>query len=203
LSTPSQAGVLPLPISLSGLSMQFGGVPAGLHSASTGQVYLQVPWELAGQAALTATLGSRTSVAQTVNLAPFAPGIFSTSGQGAILDSQYRLVDSSNPASAGDVIRIYCTGLGAVTNQPASGSPASGSPLSETTTIPIVAIGGAWAQVLFSGLAPGFVGMYQVSAQVPAGIPTGSAVPVVVSIGGVTSNTVTAAIQASTPPPNP
>ena len=51
------------------------------------------------------------------------------------------------------------------------------------------------ATVTFSGLAPEFVGLYQVNAQVPANAPTSDAVPVVLSIGGVTSNAVTIAIQ--------
>jgi uncharacterized protein (TIGR03437 family) len=49
--------------------------------------------------------------------------------------------------------------------------------------------------VTFSGLAPGFIGEYQVNVLVPAGVTPGSAVPVVLTIGGVTSNTVTMAVQ--------
>jgi minor extracellular serine protease Vpr len=140
-------------------------------------------------------------------LAPLAPGIFSMNGQGtgqgAILDASYRLVDSSNPATAGStVIQIFCTGLGPVTNQPPSGSPPLDGQLSETTTTPIVTIGGTQAQALFSGLAPGTVGIYQVNALVPAGIEKGAAVPVTVGFGarqsisgGVTSNIVTIAVQ--------
>jgi uncharacterized protein (TIGR03437 family) len=186
--------------------MQFSGIPAPLYYASAAQVNLQVPWELAGrtQVPVTVTVGSQTSSPQTVNVAPFSPGLFSMnaqgSGQGAILDSQYRLVDSSNPASVGDVVQIYCTGLGAVTNQPATGTAASASPLSRTTAAPTVTIGGVSAPVLFSGLAPDNVGLYQVNAQVPAGIVTGPAVSLAVSVGGVASNTVTVAVQ---PFPNP
>ena len=44
-------------------------------------------------------------------------------------------------------------------------------------------------------LAPGFVGLYQVNVQVPAEAPTGDGVEVVLSIGGVASNTVTIAVQ--------
>jgi uncharacterized protein (TIGR03437 family) len=58
-----------------------------------------------------------------------------------------------------------------------------------------VTIGGAPATVLFSGLAPGFVGGYQVNALVPAGASRGTAVPVVLSIGGAQSNTVTMAVR--------
>jgi len=51
------------------------------------------------------------------------------------------------------------------------------------------------AQVSSSGLAPGAVGLYQVNVQVPLGAPAGDAVPVILSIGGIASNTVTIAVQ--------
>ena len=46
----------------------------------------------------------------------------------------------------------------------------------------------------FSGLAPGFVGLYQINVQIPATVRAGDAVPVTITIGGVASNTVTMAI---------
>jgi uncharacterized protein (TIGR03437 family) len=212
LSTASNS---PLPITLGGVSLQFGsGLSAPLFAVSSQQVNFQVPWELAGQsqASISAMVDGQVSVTQTMLLTPLLPGIFSMNGQGtgqgAILDASYRLVDSSNPATAGaTVIQIYCTGLGAVTNQPPSGSPPLSDQLSETTATPMVTIGGAQAQVLFSGLAPGTVGEYQVDALVPAGSAKGAAVPVVIAFGpfqaanGVfydgiaTSNTVTIAVQ--------
>lgn len=82
-----------------------------------------------------------------------------------------------------------------MTNQPPSGSPPLTNQLSQTTAAPIVTIGGVQAQVLFSGLAPGSVGEYQVDALVPAGSQKGAAVPIVIAIGGATSNTVTTAVQ--------
>jgi uncharacterized protein (TIGR03437 family) len=45
------------------------------------------------------------------------------------------------------------------------------------------------------GLAPGFVGLYQVNVQTPEGAPTGNNVPLAISVGGVTSNTVTIALR--------
>jgi uncharacterized protein (TIGR03437 family) len=57
-----------------------------------------------------------------------------------------------------------------------------------------VTIGGIAAKVLFSGLAPGYVGLYQVNVTVPAAA-AGNAVPVVISMGGAMSNTVTIAAQ--------
>jgi uncharacterized protein (TIGR03437 family) len=129
-----------------------------------------------------------------------APAIFSTnargSGQGAILDPSYQLVDSSNPATAGStVVLIFCTGLGDVTEDPPTGSPAPLTQVLQTLAAPTVEIGGLPASVSFSGLAPGYVGLYQVNARVPAGLAANNAVPVVLSIGGVASNTVTIAVQ--------
>ena len=95
----------------------------------------------------------------------------------------------------GEFVSTFCTGLGPVTNQPATGDAASINSLSGTTTTPTVTIGGVAATVSFSGLATGFVGLYQVDVQVPANAPPGDNVPVVLSIGGATSNTVTIAIQ--------
>ncbi len=206
LTSSSTDTDVPLVTSLQNLSFQFsGGTLAPLYFVSGGQVNLQVPWELAGQstATLAATLNGTTGATQTVNVAAFAPAIFTLSAQGtgpgAILDSSYHLVNSSNPATAGTTtILIYCTGLGAVSeNQPATGAAASLDPtkLAPTATLPTVTIGGVTASASFSGLAPGYVGLYQVNALVPAGVAAGSAVPVTISIGSVTSNTATIVVQ--------
>jgi minor extracellular serine protease Vpr len=85
-------------------------------------------------------------------------------------------------------------GLGAVGNQPADGAASPSNPLAHTTTLAQVSIGGVQTAASFSGLAPGFVGLYQVNVLVPASVAAGSAVPVAVSIGGATSNTVTIAV---------
>jgi len=203
LTSPSIDASLPLETSLQNLSLQFsGGTNAPLYYVSGTQVNLQVPWELTGDttASLTATLNSMTGAAQSVTVAPAAPAIFTTNsqgtGQGAIQDASYHLVDSSNPATPGaTTILIYCTGLGPVTNQPATGAAASTTDLDPTVTMPTVTIGGVPATPSFSGLAPGYVGLYQVNVPVPAGVATGSAVPVVISMNGVNSNTATIAVE--------
>jgi uncharacterized protein (TIGR03437 family) len=99
---------------------------------------------------------------------------------------------SAQPVPRGGFITIYCTGLGDVNNHPANGVASAG----ETTKVtPTVTIGGASAPVTFSGLAPGFVALYQVNAQVPANAPTGSAIQLVLAVGTASSNTVTIAVQ--------
>ena len=211
ITTPMSAAGLPLwPLSMSGLSLQFNGIQAPLAYVSGELVSLQIPWEVAGQTQVpgTAASGTYTSTSQAVNLAPYAPGIFSINaqgtGQGAILDGSYQLVNTSNPATAGTtIVQIYCTGLGPVTNQPATGALAPTDTLSMTITTPTVTIGGSAAQVLFSGLVPGGIGLYQVNALVPSGVSAGPSVPVNLSIVGVASNTVTVAVGPLAPVPNP
>jgi uncharacterized protein (TIGR03437 family) len=203
LPDPIPADSFPLPVGLGGLSLHFeGGLPAPLFYADGGQVNGQVPWELAGRlyTTITATEDGRSTAPHLLKLAKYAPGIFTTNGgsagQGAILDGNYRLVDPSNPAVAGStVVQIYCTGLGPVTNQPATGSPSPNNPLSTTIGQPSVIIGGALANVVFSGLAPGAVGLYQVNALVPSAAAKGNEVPAAIWIGGLQSNTVTIPVK--------
>lgn len=201
------ASTMPLPAMLASSSFQIGGVIAPLFFASPSQVDLQIPWELTGQpqAMVSGKVGAVNSMQQLVSIAPFAPGIFmlneSGSTQGTILIGGTQLLaappsgSGRRPVAAGESITIYCTGLGAVSNQPATGSAAQTNPLSATTTTPTVTIGGIMAQVSLSALVPGAVGLYQVNAQVPAGVPAGNAVPVILRIGGVSSNAVTIAVQ--------
>jgi len=200
-ASTSASGV-PLPPMLAGLSLKFAdGFPVPLLFVSASQVSIQVPWELTGQteALLTAGIGGLTSAGHNVNLAPFAPGIFTINGQGygqgAILDTSYRLVDATNPTTPGAVVQIYCTGLGAVTNQPATGAAAPSDPLARTITVLRLTIGNAPAKVQFSGLAPGYAGLYQVNAEVPAETSSGAAVSVTILVGEVASNTVTIAVR--------
>ncbi len=141
----------------------------------------------------------------SVTIADAQPGIYTTNqqgtGQGAVLTSDNSLdaptgaFPGAHPATRGDYIQIYCTGLGAVTNPPAAGAVAPNAPLSYTVSTVTASIGGTAAPVLFSGLAPGFIGLYQVNVTVPAGAPVGGAVPLTLSVGSATSNTATIAIQ--------
>jgi uncharacterized protein (TIGR03437 family) len=155
-------------------------------------------------------VGSRWTlrVRPLFKLNPYAPELFSIgstgSGQGAISIAETGEIAAptgsipgrpARPATRGEYISIFCAGLGLVTSPPPSGSATSGSPLSQTISNPTVTIGGVRATVSFSGLAPGFVGLYQINAQVPHAAPEGGAVAVVLGIGGATSNTVTTAVQ--------
>ena len=58
--------------------------------------------------------------------------------------------------------------------------PASGQILYYTTRLPEVRVGGVNAQVLFSGLAPGLPGVWQINILIPPSMEAGSNVPVVI-----------------------
>jgi uncharacterized protein (TIGR03437 family) len=109
----------------------------------------------------------------------------------------------AQPAAPGAYLVVYMTGLGLATpngdpnGQPITTgdvAPADGSVLYETVATPTVTIGGLPVKVLFSGLTPGFAGLYQVDIQAPDGV-TGDDVPIAVSISGSPTDTRTVSIQ--------
>jgi uncharacterized protein (TIGR03437 family) len=191
---------LPLPTMMAGTTVTIGDYLAPLYYVSPTQLNVQIPYEVSPGSSITLRVTNNgLNVFSSLNLGATAPAIFTTNaqgtGQGAILNTSYQLVDASHPATPGSTyLQIYCMGLGAVSNQPEDGAPASSTTLSQTSSTPTVTIGNLPANVTFSGLAPGFVGLYQVNALVPATVPAGGAVPVVVSLGGVASNTATIAV---------
>src|SRR5205823_1191703 len=112
---------LPLPITLAGSTILIGGREAPLLYASDRQVNAVVPYGIAANSAqqAVATRGSSISVPQPVTIAPAAPGVFTLDGkQGIAVDvnasGNQTPVDTAHPAKAGDVLVIYCTGLGEV-----------------------------------------------------------------------------------------
>ena len=91
-----------------------------------------------------------------------------------------------NPAAAGTVVQVFFTGQGAVTPSVNTGAPASLSSLSSTNATTTATIGTATANVVFSGLAPGMVGLGQANVMVPD-LSTND-YPLVLTVNGVASN---------------
>jgi uncharacterized protein (TIGR03437 family) len=200
-SSAAGASSLPLPKTLAGASLQVGGYEAPLFYSSGGQINAQLPFELAlnTRPQLIVKGADFVTVPETITVAAARPGIFTTTqdgkGQGVIMDVANRLVDANNPAKAGDVVVVYCTGLGATSPAMRSGEAAPPSPLARVVTPATVTIGGQPGAVQFAGLTPGFVGLYQVNVQIPSGVALGSSVPLVISQDGVPSNAATLAIR--------
>jgi minor extracellular serine protease Vpr len=196
-----------LPLVIDGTTVSFDvpsagiSVPGYLTFVGPGQVNVQVPWELAGQSSvqMKVTVDDNYLFGNVVSvpLAQYTPSFFVGNGTIAAQDAiTYAQILSSNPAHSGEILALYANGLGPVTNGPASGAPAPGGPnLANTTTQPVVMIGGQQAQISFWGLAPGFAGLYQINATVPSGLNLTGNQQVTVSIGGQTSPAVVLPVQ--------
>ncbi|HKE29836.1 MAG TPA: hypothetical protein VKB88_46120 [Bryobacteraceae bacterium] len=212
-SATASADSIPLSNTLGNVSVMINGTPAPLnyvcHLCVGGvgdQLNIEMPWEVTGSTAqVVVTNNGSASAAATVNVAQFNPGIFSVNNgigvaiafftDGALAAPGGSIPGlATRPAKAGDVLQIFATGLGAVDSHVNDG--AAPTQLTNTLTKSNVMIGGMQVPVLFSGLAPGFVGIDQVNAQVPTGAPTGNTVPLQLQVGGLTStNQVTIAVQ--------
>jgi uncharacterized protein (TIGR03437 family) len=180
---------LPLASSLGGVSVLVNGVAAPVLYSSTTQINFQIPWETKpGTATVVVSTNGFASGSASITVVAAAPELFVQGSHAAALNSDFSLNSSSNPAAAGATILAYLTGAGAVSNQPADGAAAgSGSDISDVTSTVTATIGGQTADVSFAGLAPGFVGLWQVNVVVPAGVAQGD-LPLTVSVGGQTSN---------------
>jgi uncharacterized protein (TIGR03437 family) len=196
------ASGLPLPTVLNGTEVRLGDRPLPLLFTSDGQLNAQVPYDVPAdtQHQITVKRGAAFAVPETLTVAPAQPGVFtksqSGSGQAAIVRQDgVTLAEPGTAARKGEVVIIYCAGLGPVSPSVESGRPAPASPLSGVVNPVTVTIGGAEAQVLFAGLAPGFSGLYQINAFVPQGSLTGNAVEVIIEAAGQRSRPVTIAVE--------
>lgn len=213
----SMQAAAPLPASLAGAQLLLAGQPLPLLFVNPGQVNGLIPQSvpIGTQIQLTVQRDTAVSVPVSAYVTDLQPGIFTTNqsgqGQGSILIAGTALVagpsgTGQQPVSGGQYISIYATGLGAVmgpagSTPPGDGQPApAAGPLFSTQATATVTIGGVNAPVVFSGLAPGFVALYQINAQVPSSVPAGSGVPVVLTMtdsngNSLSSQTVTIAVQ--------
>ncbi len=188
------ASAVPLATQLINVQVLVNGTAAPIFAVDNvngqEQVNFQVPYEVAGQGTTaTVQVVNNGSAGNSITVPVIAaqPGMFTyTVGPttyGAILHANYQLANTSSPAVPGETVQIYCTGLGAVSPTPADGTAAAGA--STTVATATVTIGGASAAVAYSGLAPGFVGLYQINATVPT-LSAGNQ-PVIITIGGTQS----------------
>jgi uncharacterized protein (TIGR03437 family) len=207
------ADSIPLSTVLGNVKVSINGTNAPLlgvfHTASGDQINAQLPWGTqAGQAQVVVNNNGIPSPAQTFQVGPFSPGIFSVNfgtGQAIAINP-----DGSLAAPAGSIpglntrphklgsdqfLIILATGLGAVSPPAAVGNNTLDG-LRTNTTTPSVLVGGSPVTVLFSGLSQQFVGVNQINVQLPPGTPTGNAVPIQIQVGGLTSTSqVTIAVQ--------
>jgi uncharacterized protein (TIGR03437 family) len=184
---------LPLATNLGGTQVSLGGQLLPLLIENSGQINAVLPFNLPANSVqqLVVQTNSSLSLPEPITIASGAPGIFAQNSQGTGAGSiqdypasgGFFNVDSTHPASAGDVLVIYCTGLGPVTPPVAAGSSSPSSPAAKTVNTVTLTIGGMSAGVDFAGLTPGFTGLYQINTVVPNGLTAGEQ-PVVITVAG-------------------
>ncbi len=182
---------LPLPTALGESCLTVNGVPAPVLFVSSTQVNAQMPFNVEGN--VTMILRTPGGVSDNFNLTvlPTGPGVFRTGAAGPLTDlatvvraSNGQLVTLSNPVHRGDSLVIFLTGLGRTLPAVDAGVPAPSDPLAVPLIEPEVRLGGTGLPILFSGLAPGQVGVYQINVQVPDWVSLGIDRSLVIEAGG-------------------
>ncbi len=187
--------------SLAGTRVLFNGTPAPVIYAGATQVNAVVPFGITGsQEQIVVQYQSQTSAPTTVSVSPAAPGLFisNPSGQAAAINQTGSINSASSPAKVGSIISLFATGGGQTSPASVDGSLAA-VPLPQPILPVTATVGGQPATVQYAGGAPGLVaGVMQINVQIPSGVTPGSAVPVVVQVGTVTSQSgVTIAVSAN------
>jgi len=145
-----------------------------MYFSSYGQIAFQVPMETAlGTAQVQVERDGLAGNIISVQVVDRAPRIL------VIVNPDGSLPNSAHPAKVGDTLVIYSIGLGPTSPPAVTGAPAPGAePLARLTTMPQVQFGSGifgTAEVTpdFAGLSPDSVGLYQVNAVIPQGVPSG------------------------------
>jgi uncharacterized protein (TIGR03437 family) len=178
----ASAAALPLPTQLNGLQVLFNGSPVPLFYAGPDQINFLVPMAApqTGTADLQVvqTAGGRVLGDTTVEMLAANPGIFTLVGTGsgtaAAINQDGTINGPTNPAIAGQTIQIFGTGQGFVSGAPPDGTAPTGA--LPSAQLPVVIIGPdiltLSSQILYSGLAPDEVGVWQVNIVIPKDIVT-------------------------------
>ena len=173
---------------LAGAKVTFNGIEAFLTLAWATQINALVPYGVGNKADVVVQCNGLTSAAFPLATTDAAPGIFTQAyGPGQIwaVNPDNSFNSASNPVARGGYVSIWATGQGLV--NPA-GVDGEAIPVAKNINLPVkVSIGGIDAQVLGAVLI--YTGEIQANVVIPGNAPTGSAVPLVLTIGTASSRT--------------
>jgi uncharacterized protein (TIGR03437 family) len=187
---------IPLPTALANSCLSVNGLAVPILYVSPNQVNAQMPYQAIGDV----TMILRTPGGQSDNynlvIQPNAPSVFlasvgpETNIPTVIRNDDGELVTPSHPIhrESNAALVIYLTGMGPTSPMVATGQPAPSKPLAVTALQPNVTLGGVELPVLFSGLAPGLVGVDQINVSVPFTVPEGMSVPLVITQGAISTS---------------
>jgi uncharacterized protein (TIGR03437 family) len=169
--------------------IQVNGVSVPVLFVSPTQVNAQLPPVDTGTLRLATPGGVVDNI--PLNISATAPAIFRITVPGLadpvpaiIRDKNNQVVTLSNPIHRGDVLVIYATGLGHTNPDLPAGTPAPADTLAGVRVAPTITIGGLPAEVLYAGLTPGQVGVYQINVKVWGNVMPGISEALVINQGG-------------------
>ncbi|BDC51494.1 hypothetical protein F183_A38100 [Bryobacterales bacterium F-183] len=185
-----------VPTSFNGTSVTIAGVRAPIILLERDQVNVQVPFEVQpGQQPVVVTNVNGASEPKMLTVAASAPAVlFDATGGIAYRVSTQGLIRPTSPAVAGEMLLILCTGLGVTAPSAETGLILPLDAVNPAVLQPTVTIGGRPAAMTGAFTVPGFLGLYGAIVTVPTGLTSGNQ-PVVVSAGGMMSNTVQIAVR--------
>jgi uncharacterized protein (TIGR03437 family) len=182
---------LPLSTAVGDSCLLVNGFPMPVLFVSDTQINAQMPFQAIGDVTLVLHNAGGVSGNYNLQVLPGAPAVFRSGTAGPVTNiptvvrlSNGQLVTNANPIHPQDQLSIYLTGLGATLPSVATGQPAPSNPLALTIAPPLVTLGGVQLPVMYSGLAPGEIGVYQINVSVPRGVPTGMSIPLQISQAG-------------------
>lgn len=212
---PAQASSLPLPTELGGIRVFVNDQPAPVYYSSYDQINFQIPFDVrTGEGTVRIDRGSqrgnsisavfRAAVPKLLRLFLRSAGVnipenrdffaIAVNSDGSLSLPRELGIPNSRPSRPGEAVVIYGLGFGQTVPPVVSGAAAPGPPNlahvnSERKTVffGALALGtGTPQEALYVGLAPGFVGLYQINVIVPQDSPKGD-VPIRVQLDTVAS----------------
>lgn len=179
MTLTESASALPLPRTLAGISLRIGSWSAPLVSVTPGEVIWQVPWEVPlGPQMLCVAWNGRESQEIVVDVHPNQPEV------ARAFHASWLAVDATHPALAGETLVLYLTGLGNPLEKPLTGMPAPADRTVAINDAVTVTADGKPVKVVFTGLAPGLVGLQVTIVQWPDVRFAGKLVPLILTVNG-------------------
>jgi uncharacterized protein (TIGR03437 family) len=163
---------LPTVLAGTGLRILVNNMPAYIYYVSPAQVNFLFPSNLLpGQAGLQLVLEGRAGPLVEITLGETAPGLFCVDGETVIATRvDGSLITREQRAQPGEIIVLYATGLGQTTPSLISGVvPLEIAFIQRRSELRITINGEAVPSenILYSGISPGWAGLYQINLRLP------------------------------------
>lgn len=187
---------VPLPTTLADVQVLVNDVPSPLYTVASSVIAFVLPQATAvGPGRVRVVRAGTEIAAATIHVIESAPGIFfatlpnDTADTGGIRNENFSQTSPTNRARRGEVIAIFGTGQGPLTQPLPDGQAAAGAIPMRNPAKVFVSV--EEARVEYAGAAPGFPGLWQINARVPDRPFIAGRLPVFVTINGISSNATT------------